>query len=161
MAFCLGFVHGLPEMTMPMLVEPPPLILGHVVPSLWLQRVLCSIFAFTLAFTLRGLQPVCKVHRHVVIPSCYAAFLAIMHLLWGQSMFTVCGPAAGARFCREWVCLMVCDRSSEAAGPRGKVCSNVLYSTVETRSEQLGRWCRSATQPSRNVGCPVCSITMR
>ena len=105
MAFCLSLLHGPPEMTIPILVEPPPLIPGHVVPSLWLHRVRCSISASTFAFTLRSLQPVCKLHCHVVIPSCHSAFLAVMHLRRGQSMCTECGPTASARFFREWVCL--------------------------------------------------------
>ena len=64
---------------------------------------------------------------------------AILPLLLGQSMLTECCPTAGASFDRLWVCLMACDRSSEATGPRGKVCNDVLYSTLGIAVEQLGR----------------------
>ena len=61
----------------------------------------------------------------VVIVSCVCAFCAILHLLRVKSM-TLGGPTAGASFFRPWVCLMVCDGSSEFTGPRSKVGSNVL-----------------------------------
>ena len=110
MAFCLGCFHNLPEITIPILVKPPLLTERHVRPR----------------FALRCVQLVCEAHRHVAIPSCYSAFIAILHLLRGHSMLTECGPSADARFVRLWVCLMACDGSSEATDPRGKVGSNVL-----------------------------------
>ena len=128
MAFCLGLFHSIQEMTIPKLFKPPLLNARHVGPSLNLccplHRVLCSTFSFTLAFTLRGAELVVKAQDPVVIPSCVGSCIAIVHLLRVQSM-TLGGPTAGASFFRLWVCLMVCDGSSEATGPRGKVGSNV------------------------------------
>ena len=119
MALCFGLFHSIPEMISPKLFKPPPLLPRQAGP-----RVLCNTSSFTFAFTLRGAQLVLKAQDPVVIPSCVSAFFAIAHLLRIQSM-TLRGPTAGASFFRLWVCLMDCDGSSEATGPRGKVGSNV------------------------------------
>ena len=48
MASCLNFLHGLVEITVPILIQPPDLVSRHFLPSSWLHRVPCSTFPLPL-----------------------------------------------------------------------------------------------------------------